>query len=310
MEIIKHGTKIDFLGKRKYTIVLSIILLLVSLAAIATKGLNLGIDFTGGTVIEVGYQESANLENVRSVLADQGYDASVQYFGSSKDVLIRLAPIDGIDQAKLGDTIISALRAASSGKVDMRRVEFVGPQIGEELRDKGGLAMLWALFGILIYVALRFEFRFSIGAIIALMHDVIIVVGFFAITRFEFDLTVLAAVLAVIGYSLNDTIVVYDRIRENFRSLRRAETEDAINISINEALARTVVTSVTTLIVLFTLFLIGGETIHSFAVALIVGVLIGTYSSIFVASTATLLMGVTAEDLMPSEDDDELDSIP
>lgn len=310
MELIKQGTNIDFLGKRKYTIVLSIILLLISLTALVTKGLNFGIDFTGGTVVEVGYEDSANLESIRTVLAEQGYDASVQYFGSSREVLIRLAPIEGVDQAELGGNIISVLQNASSGEVSMRRVEFVGPQIGEELRDQGGLAMLWALFGILVYVALRFEFRFSIGAIIALVHDVLITLGFFAITRFEFDLTVLAAVLAVIGYSLNDTIVVYDRIRENFRSLRRATTEDAINTSINQTLARTVMTSVTTLIVLITLFLIGGETIHSFAVALIVGVLIGTYSSIFVASTATLLMGVTAEDLMPSESDEELDDIP
>lgn len=310
MEILKQGTKIDFLGMRKYTIVLSIILLLISIAALATRGLNFGIDFTGGTVVEVGYAESANLEEIRGVLAAQGYDASVQYFGSSKDVLIRLAPIEGVDQAILGGAILQALEDASPVKVDMRRVEFVGPQIGEELRDQGGLAMLWALFGILIYVALRFEFRFSIGAIIALVHDVLITLGFFAITRFEFDLTVLAAVLAVIGYSLNDTIVVYDRIRENFRTLRRTNTEDAINTSINQTLSRTVMTSVTTLIVLITLFLIGGETIHSFAVALIVGVLIGTYSSIFVASTATLLMGVKPEDLMPSEDDEELDNIP
>ncbi len=310
MELIKQGTNINFLGMRKYTIVLSIILLLTSLAALVTKGLNFGIDFTGGTVVEVGYQDSANLESIRSVLTEQGYDASVQYFGSSKDVLIRLAPIEGVDQAELGGNIIAALRSAASGDVDMRRVEFVGPQIGEELRDQGGLAMLWALFGILVYVALRFEFRFSIGAIIALVHDVLITLGFFSITGFEFDLTVLAAVLAVIGYSLNDTIVVYDRIRENFRSLRRASTEDSINTSINQTLARTVMTSITTLIVLITLFMIGGETIHSFAVALIVGVLIGTYSSIFVASTATLLMGVTAEDLLPSESDDELDDIP
>lgn len=310
MELIKQGTHINFLGMRKYTIVLSIILLLISLTALITKGLNFGIDFTGGTVVEVGYEDSANLESIRSVLAAQGFDASVQYFGSSKDVLIRLAPIEDVKQDELGSEIIKALGNAATGKVDMRRIEFVGPQIGEELRDQGGLAMLWALFGILVYVALRFEFRFSIGAIIALVHDVLITVGFFAITRFEFDLTVLAAILAVIGYSLNDTIVVYDRIRENFRSLRRATTEDAINTSINQTLARTVMTSVTTLIVLVTLFMIGGETIHSFAVGLIVGVLIGTYSSIFVASTATLLMGVTAEDLMPSESDEELDDIP
>ena len=310
MELLKQGLNIDFLGKRNIAIAFSIALLLISLFALISRGLNFGIDFTGGTVVEVGYTEAADLEQIRSVLAEQGYDAKVQYFGSSREVLIRLAPIEGIDQAVLGDTIIESLQAASDGDAVKRRIEFVGPQIGDELRDQGGMAMLWALLGILIYVALRFEFRFSLGAIIALVHDVMITLGFFAVTQYQFDLTVLAAFLAVIGYSLNDTIVVFDRIRENFRSMRRVTTEEAINISVNQTLSRTLMTSITTLIVLITLFLFGGETIHSFAVALIVGVLIGTYSSIFVASTATLLMGVTPEDLIPDEDDEELDNIP
>ncbi len=306
------NTHIDFMGKRKLALVFSAALIVISLAAIITRGLNLGIDFTGGTLLEVGYQQPADLEQIRKTLTEAGYEnASAQYFGSSTEVLIRLAPREGEDKAGISDEIMRLLKQASNGEAEMRRVEFVGPQIGEELRDDGGLAMIYALAGILIYVALRFEFRFSLGAIIALVHDVIVVIGFFALTQIEFDLTVLAAVLAVIGYSLNDTIVVYDRIRENFRLLRKGSSEDVVNTSINHTLARTMITSITTIIVLLALFFVGGEVIHSFSIALLVGVIIGTYSSIYVASSAILMMGITREDLMPTEKDtSELDKIP
>lgn len=300
------------MGKRYVAMVGSSVLVLASIVLILLRGLNFGLDFTGGTVVEVGYEEPANLDLIREDLAKAGFqDAIVQYFGSSKEVLIRLAPhADTEDKATLSNEILSVLSEASDGKVEMRRVEFVGPQIGEELREDGGLAMIYALFGILIYVAFRFEYRFSFGAIIALVHDVIITVGFFALTQIEFDLTVLAAVLAVIGYSLNDTIVVFDRIRENFRKVRKGDAIEVTNISINQTISRTLVTSLTTLLVLIALYFLGGEVIHSFAIALIVGVVVGTYSSIYVASSSVLLMGVSKEDLIPDTTDDELDSRP
>lgn len=310
MPLIKKH--INFMGMRKLALMFSIALVVISLAAIVMRGLNLGIDFTGGTLLEVGYQQPADLDNIRKTLSDAGYDnATAQYFGSSNEVLIRLAPREGEDKADIGDKIMSQLKQVSNGEAEQRRIEFVGPQIGEELRDDGGLAMIYALAGILIYVALRFEFRFSLGAIIALVHDVVIVIGFFALTQIEFDLTVLAAVLAVIGYSLNDTIVVYDRIRENFRMMRKGSSEEIVNTSINHTLARTLMTSFTTAIVLLALFFVGGEVIHSFSIALLVGVVIGTYSSIYVASSAILMMGISKEDLLPPEKDtSELDKIP
>lgn len=310
MQIIKKH--IDFMGKRKLAIILSVSLILIAIAAIAIRGLNFGIDFTGGTLLEVGYENSADISLIRNTLGTSGFDnAIVQYFGSSTEVLIRLAPREGEDKATVSDEIMSKLKQVSGGEAEMRRIEFVGPQIGEELRDDGGLAMIYALIGILIYVALRFEFRFSLGAIIALVHDVILTIGFFALTQIEFDLTVLAAVLAVIGYSLNDTIVVYDRIRENFHTIRKGGSEEIINTSINHTLSRTLMTSFTTAIVLLALFFIGGEVIRSFSIALLVGIVVGTYSSIYVASSAILMMGVSKEDLLPSEKDtSELDEIP
>lgn len=303
---------IDFMGKRKLAMYFSIALVIASLAAIAVKGLNLGVDFTGGTVVELGYSEPSNLDEIRATLKEAGFDRiSAQHFGTAKDVLIRLAPKEGEDRAAVSNELIKVLSAATNAKVEMRRIEFVGPQVGEELREDGGLAMLYALIGILIYVAFRFEYRFSFGAILALIHDVIITVGFFAVTQIEFDLTVLAAVLAVIGYSLNDTIVVFDRIRDNFRIVRKGDAEEIVNVSINQTLTRTLVTSLTTLLVLFALFFLGGEIINSFAVALIVGVLIGTYSSLYVASNAILAMGVSKEDLIPVEPENgELDDRP
>ena len=311
MQLFKLERTLDFMSKRNIALTISAILILVSLAALVTRGLNLGIDFTGGTVVEASYANNANLDEIRSALKENGYDAIVQYFGTSTEVLIRLAPIDGKNNATLGDEVMAVLKKTAQGEVEQRRIEVVGPQIGEELRDQGGMALLWALFGILIYVAFRFEFRFSLGAIFALIHDVTITVGFFAITRIEFDLTVLAAILAVIGYSLNDTIVLYDRIRENFQQIRRGETIDTINTSITQTLSRTLVTSLTTLLVLLALYFLGGESINSFAIALIVGVLIGTYSSIYVASSAILMLGVKREDLLDVEtDQSELDKIP
>ena len=301
MRLIKDKLNINFMGKRKLALTISIALIIVSIAAMFMRGLNLGIDFTGGTIVEVGYPDTVELEMVRKALSSSGFDdAIVQHFGTTKDVLIRL-PVAAADEdkASLSDRVIDAL--ASTGAPEMRRVEFVGPQVGEELRDKGGLAMLYALIGILIYVALRFEWRFSLGAVAALVHDVILVVGFFAITQVEFDLTVLAALLAVIGYSLNDTIVVFDRIRENFRRIRKATSETIINTSINQTLSRTLMTSLTTILVLVSLYLFGGEVIRAFSIALIVGVIVGTYSSIYIASSSLLTLNVSKEDLMPVE---------
>lgn len=301
MQFLKDNINIDFMGKRKLALMFSLTLIIISIAAMAMRGLNLGIDFTGGTIVEVGYSESVGLEPVREALASNGFDDAIaQHFGTSKDVLIRLPVTDeDEDKAELSTRVLDAL--ASTGMPKMRRVEFVGPQVGDELRDKGGLAMLYALIGILVYVALRFEWRFSLGSVAALIHDVILVVGFFAITQVEFDLTVLAALLAVIGYSLNDTIVVFDRIRENFRRIRKSTSEGIINTSINQTLSRTLMTSLTTLLVLIALFIFGGEVIHAFAIALIVGVIVGTYSSIFVASSSLLALNVSKEDLMQVE---------
>ena len=302
MQLLKHPLKINFLGKRKIAWTISFVLIVISLVSIATRGLNLGIDFTGGTLVEVGYQDSIELEPIRTALEEAQFDdAIVQHFGTSKDVLIRLPSSDNKNSSELSNQVLNAL--ASTGDPTMRRVEFVGPQVGEELRDDGGLSILYALFGILIYVALRFEYRFALGSVAALIHDVILTVGFFSVTQAPFDLTVLAAVLAVIGYSLNDTIVVFDRIRENFRIMRKSNSVDVINGSVNQTLARTLMTSLTTLMVLFALFFVGGEVIHSFALALIVGVVIGTYSSIYIASSMLVLLNVTSADLMHEEKD-------
>ncbi|MEE9327704.1 MAG: protein translocase subunit SecF [Cocleimonas sp.] len=295
---------INFTGMRKPALILSVLLFIVSIGSLIVNGLNLGIDFTGGTVIEVGYKEAADVEKIRTALKTQKFDALVQHFGTAKDVLIRIAPTDNVDRALVGDKVLAILKT-SNPDIEMRRVENVGPQIGDELRDDGGTAMLLALAGILIYVTLRFEFRFSVGAIIALVHDVVITMGIFSITRMEFDLTILAAILAIIGYSLNDTIVVFDRVRENFLKLRKASAEESINTSINQTLSRTIVTSLTTLLVLFALYTFGGKIIHGFSMAMIIGVIVGTYSSIYVASSSLLMMGITREALLPPEKDDE-----
>lgn len=311
MQIINTKNTIDFMSKSKFALILSAILLILSVGSLATRGLNLGIDFTGGTLVEVGYAESADLSQVRSNLENGGFEgAIVQHFGTSQDVLIRLSPQESEGTADISSKVLGALESGGQD-VEMRRVEFVGPQIGDELTEDGGLAMLAALFGILIYVYFRFEIRFSLGSVIALVHDVVITLGVFSIFQFEFDLSVLAAILAVIGYSLNDTIVVYDRIRENFRKMRKGTPTEVINRSVTQTLARTLVTSLTTLLVLFALFTFGGEIIHGFSQALIVGVLVGTYSSIYVASSAVLMLGVSKADLMPVEKEGaDLDSVP
>ena len=306
MQLLKQSLKIDFLGRRNLAWIISAILIIVSIASLATRGLNLGIDFTGGTIVEVGYTESTELAPIRDALAQAQFeDVIVQHFGTSKDVLLRLPASDSMQAPEVSNQVLNALQ--STGDPSMRRVEFVGPQVGDELRDDGGLAVLYALVAILIYVMLRFEFRFSVGSVAALIHDVLLVVGFFSITQAPFDLTVLAAVLAVIGYSLNDTIVVFDRIRENFRKMRKATPIEVINGSINQTLARTIMTSLTTLLVLLALFFVGGEVIHSFALALLVGVLIGTYSSIYIASSMLVLLKVTAKDLMDDDNKDDPD---
>lgn len=300
MNLFKNPTHFDFMGQRKKALVVSLTLIAIAVGSLAVRTLNFGIDFTGGTLIEVGYPDTADLEKVRAALDGSGFDgAVVQHFGTTRDVLVRIAPRDDVSKAELSTQVIDALQEGSDGELDLRRVEFVGPQVGEELTEDGGLAMLIALGAILAYVGFRFEIRFSVGAVAALVHDVIIVLGFFSVLGLEFDLTVLAAVLAVIGYSLNDTIVVFDRIRENFRKMRKGTPTGIINQSLNQTLARTLMTSLTTLLVLGALFVLGGELIHSFATALIVGVIVGTYSSIYVASSTLLALGVSKEDLMP-----------
>jgi len=300
MEILKTKTNIDFMGQRKLALIFSGMLLLVAFASFAVRGLNYGIDFTGGTLIEVGYTESADLAQVRADLGQAGFsEAVVQYFGTTHDVLVRLAPRDDVSKAELSSDVLRVLRKSGGDDMKLRRVEFVGPQVGEELTEQGGLAMLIALGAILVYVSLRFQWKFSLGAVAALFHDVIITIGFFSILALEFDLTVLAAVLAVIGYSLNDTIVVFDRVRENFRTMRKGTAVEIFNASLNQTLSRTLMTSLTTLLVLVALFFLGGELIHEFATALIVGVVIGTYSSVYVASTSALALGVIKTDLMP-----------
>ena len=301
MQLFKTTTKFDFMGKRRLAWVLSGVLLVVAIGSLFTRVLNFGIDFTGGTLIEVGYAEPPDLAAVRNTLESAGFDdAVVQHFGTARDVLIRLAPRDDVSKAELSDKVFATLRdAEGADELDLRRVEFVGPQVGDELTEQGGLAMLIALAAILVYVALRFEYRFAVGAVAALAHDVLITLGFFSVLQMEFDLTVLAALLAVIGYSLNDTIVVFDRIRENFRKVRRGSPVEVVNISLNQTLSRTLMTSFTTLLVLLALFFLGGELIHSFATALIVGVLVGTYSSMYVASPTALALGVSKADMMP-----------
>ena len=279
----------------------SLLLVLASIGSMIYKGMSLGLDFTGGTLIEVSYQQAAELKPIRKLLENAGYeDSIVQHFGEASDVLVRLPPQEN-DKDIIGDKILQVLNQGGMGAVTLRRIEFVGPQVGDELRDQSGLAMLVALGFMLIYVSFRFQLKFAIGAVTALFHDVIIVLGAFSLLGLQFDLTVLAAVLAVIGYSLNDTIVVSDRVRENFYKLRKGSPEEIINASLNQTLGRTLVTSLTTVLVLLALYLFGGELIKGFSVALLVGVAVGTYSSIYVASNVLLAMGICKDDFIEVE---------
>ncbi len=315
MRILSSVPHFDFLsrGRRRVALLVSIVLVVASLISLSipSQRLNLGIDFTGGIELEVAYPGPVDLDGVRTLLATGGYtDAIVQNFGSADRVLVRLPPDENANGSELRVQLLGILESGGSS-VDLRRVDFVGPQVGQELAEAGGLATIFTLMMIFIYVMFRFQWRFSFGAVAALAHDVIVTVGFFSITHLPFDLTVLAALLAVIGYSLNDTVVVFDRIRENFLTLRGKESEEVMNVSINQMLARTIITGVTTLIVLVALLVLGGEAIRPFAIALIVGIIVGTYSSIYVASATALALGVSARDLMPPEiPADEIDDMP
>ncbi|MDJ0957589.1 MAG: protein translocase subunit SecF [Arenicellales bacterium] len=322
MEFIGKDTKFDFMSRRKLAAVCSSVLILIGILSLVFRGLNYGIEFTGGTLVEVAYEEPVQISEVRDQLSEAGFnDAVVQYFGTSRDVSIRLPVGDEGTAAEISTHTIEALRAPFNEvlaeqsesrvqhclrggsepepcKVQMRRIEFIGPQFGEELAENGGLAMLAALLLIMAYVAFRFEWKFSIGSVAALTHDVLIAIGIFSIVQLEFTQPVLAALLAVIGYSLNDTIVVFDRIRENFRKMRKGSPVDIMNQSVNQTLRRTVLTSFTTLLVLLALFFLGGEVIRGFSIALIIGVIVGTYSSIFIASPVVLWLGLSREDMM------------
>ena len=300
---------IDFMAWRKIALSVSIILATVSILSLSLKQLNYGLDFTGGSLVELHYPNEIEVGNIRQSLTNAGYEgAQVALFGSTQDVLIKLP---GSVSDTLGAEIIQVLRQESSEDIDLRRIEYVGPQIGSELRDDGGLAMLLALGLMMLYIAFRFQSRFAGAAVLALIHDVIIVLGIFSLFNLDFDLTVLAALLAVIGYSLNDTIVVSDRIRENLRIQRGTNTEEVINLSLNQMLSRTLITSLTTLLVLMSLYLFGGELIKNFALALIFGVVVGTYSSIYIASNALVIMGLTSDHLkVPEKENEEFNDLP
>ncbi len=324
MEIFKRQTHIDFIGKRRVPMMLSALLNILTLVALFVFGLNFGLDFTGGTLVEVSYAQPVKANEVRKILAEKGMpDAVVQHFGTARDLMIRLPVRDIEGSAAASGKVVEALRSALNERevesrpgqpqrcvigespkwvtcrVQVRRIEFVGPQIGKELVEKGGLALLLTIIGVLVYVIFRFEWRFAVGAVAAISHDVFLVFGFFSVTQMDFSLSVLAAILAVLGYSLNDTIVVFDRVRENFRKMRKSNVIEIMNASINQTLSRTVITSGTTLLTLFALFFYGGEIIRGFSIAMIVGVLIGTYSSIFIAVPVTLALGITREDMLP-----------
>ncbi len=312
MRLIKEKTSIDFLspGRRRIALALSVVFVIVSLTSLATRGLEFGIDFTGGVLLEVAYPEAADLEEIRSDLASAGFeDAQVQLFGRETDVLVRLPPQG--DTAEEVRRQLTATLSANGQQIELRRVETVSAQVGSELAEKGALAMVVALLMIFVYVMVRFQWKFSAGAVAALAHDVIVTVGFFSVFGLPFDLTVVAAVLAVIGYSLNDTVVAFDRIRENFLGLRGVAAEEAMNISINEMLARTLITGLTTLLVLVALLMLGGESIAPFSIALIVGIIIGTYSSIYTASATALVLDVNPQDLIePIKDPSLIDDLP
>jgi preprotein translocase subunit SecF len=302
VEFFSKKTNFDFLGRRKPAFALSAVLMVGSLILLipGVRGLNFGIDFTGGVLLEMGYQGAANLPDIRERLAANGFaDAQVQNFGAPSDVLIRVLPREGVAGQAVANEILGVLKAGNTN-VELRRTEFVGPQVGEELTEQGALAMLFALVMILFYIVVRFQWKFAVGAIIATLHDPVITLGFFALLGLTFDLSVLAAMLAIVGYSVNDTIVVFDRIRENFRKIRRGTPQEIMNVSVNETLSRTIMTSFTTALVVIAMLLFGGETLRGFSTALVIGIVIGTYSSIFVASAMALELKATPVDLMPA----------
>ena len=313
MQIISKKTHIDFLspGRRKVAVALSVVFVIVSFVSLATRGLDFGIDFTGGILLEVGYEQAADLEGIRGTLADAGFtDAQVQLFGRDTDVLVRLPPQPEDSAIQVRDQLQATLEAGGQN-IDLRRMETVSAQVGSELAERGALAMVVALLLIFVYVMIRFQWKFSAGAVAALAHDAIVTVGFFSLFQLPFDLTVVAAVLAVIGYSLNDTVVAFDRIRENFLALRGVSAEDAMNTSINEMLARTLITGLTTLLVLVALLVLGGESIAPFSIALIVGIIVGTYSSIYTASATALMLKVSPQDLIePIKHPELIDDLP
>ena len=312
MELFKRTT-IDFMRIRWPAIWLSTAINLIGIGSMIFHGFNFGLDFTGGSVVEVGYAQPADLVKVRTALTEAGFkEPGVQHFGSTREVMIRLPPVTEGSGANLGDQVVAALRGtAGENQVQLRRVEFVGAQVGEELVEHGGLAVLYTLIGILIYVAIRFEWRFAVGAVISTVHDIIVVLAVFTLFQIEFDLTALAAVLAIIGYSLNDTVVIFDRIRENFRKVRKGTILDVVNLSINETLSRTIITHGVTMLAVLALYFLGGQVIHGFALAFLVGIITGTYSSIYVASSATVMLGISRADLMPiKKEGPELDGRP
>ena len=304
MRLIKSNTSIDFVRLGRYAVWFSAIVLLICCASLAIGKLTFGIDFTGGVVVNVEYPQEANLDTIRTTLDEGGFkETSVQHFGSAESVMIRLPAQEGVKSATVGDNVMKALQSGPAG-ASLQSVEFVGPQVGNELINKGGLALLYTVIAIMIYVIVRFHWKLATGAVAALVHDIVITLGVFSLTHMDFDLTVLAALLAVLGYSLNDTIVVYDRIRENFRRMRKATPKEVVNASVNQTLARTLMTSGTTIMTLLALFFLGGPVIHGFAAALLVGILTGTYSSIFVASALALSFKLNAHDLFPPKEED------
>ncbi|EKO3948197.1 protein translocase subunit SecF [Vibrio fluvialis] len=313
-QILKAEKTIDFMRWSKVTFMLSLLMIGASIFTLSTKWLNWGLDFTGGTLIEVGFEQPANLEEIRTSLEAKGFgDATVQNFGSAREVMVRLRPRDDMAGQTLGNQILDAIKEGTGKAVEMRRIEFVGPNVGDELTEAGGLAIIVSLICILIYVSMRFEWRLAAGAVLSLAHDVIITLGVFSLLQIEVDLTIVAALLTVVGYSLNDTIVVFDRIRENFRKLRKGEPAEIMNISITQTLSRTLITSGTTLFVVIALFVQGGANIHGFATALLLGITVGTYSSIYVASALALRLGITREHLLPQQVEKEgadLDELP
>ncbi|WP_028023730.1 protein translocase subunit SecF [Enterovibrio calviensis] len=314
-QLIKPNFYFDFMRLTKPAYILSALMIAASIFTLSTKWLNWGLDFTGGTLIEVGFEQPADLPLIRASLAEKGFgDAIVQNFGTSRDVMVRLRPRDDMKGEMLGNQILNAIKTGTGQAVEMRRIEFVGPNVGEELTEAGGLAIIASLICILLYVSVRFEWRLATGAVASLAHDVIITLGIFSFLQIELDLTIVAALLTVVGYSLNDTIVVFDRVRENFRKMRKGDASDIMNESISQTLSRTIITSGTTLFVVIALFLQGGAMIHGFAAALLIGITVGTYSSIYVASALALTLGLTREHLLPpppvEKEGEEFDAMP